>query len=482
MSCKALLDKRLELIAQSRALLDKATNEGRDLSAEEEANWQALNKEIDRTKDSIDKIAKLDQAEAEVRNYQDALERFRRDIPASAVPSASADEGPLGDMPFAESRALAVQAYFIRQSRDPKAQSLLTDKHRAALERHPETVNRDPETGALTLNLSLPGKGEGVQGYNRVRGHLLRNMRWDASNGAYYNVNPLTPQVGAGGGVLIPEGFINRFETALLAYGYMLQVAEVMRTTGANPMPWPTANDTSNKGRRLNVNAAVDNTGANISYPTFGATVFYAYKYTSDEILVPFELLRDNAVGLEAWLGEALGVRIGRVINDDFTTGTGADQPKGIITASVSGKTAASATAIKWDDLLDLEQSVDFAYRTQPGVGYMAHDAIVYYLRKLKNGDGNPLWQPSLQGGEPDRINGFPFTRNQSMDSTVASGKKTVLFGLLNKYKIRQVGDLRLYRLVERYRDNDQDAFLAFQEFDGNLLDAGTHPVKYLTH
>lgn len=477
MSCE-IRDKRLNLVAQARALLDKATAESRDLTPDEDGQYNKINADIDSLGRQLERLDKLAKIEAETRDAQNReADRVSRLAPGSAV--GPMDDGPLANVSEHDSRALAVQAYFLMQSSSPDAARLITDQHKAALAKHPGTVTRDAE-GKTFLNIRLAGTGEGPHGYNAVRARARANMRWDAHTGGYYNVNPLTTQVGAGGGVTVPEGFVNRFETALLAYGYMMQVAEVMRTPGANPMPWPTANDTSNKGRRLNQNAAVDNTGANIAYPTFGATIWYAYKYTSDEILVPFELLRDNAVGLEAWIGEALGIRIGRVINDDFTNGTGADQPKGIITAATSGKTAASATAIKYDEVIDLEYSVDPAYRFQPGAGYMCHDGIVQYLRKLKDGDGKYLWQPSQQAGEPDILNGYPLTRNQSMASTVATGNKTMLFGLLSKYKVRQVGDIRVYRLRERYRDNDQDAFLAFQEFDGNLLDAGTHPVKYL--
>ena len=103
-------------------------------------------------------------------------------------------------------------------------------------------------------------------------------------------------------------------------------------------------------------------------------------------------------------------------------------------------------------------------------------------IRKLKDGFGNYLWQSGLQQGVPDRVLSYRHTINQDMDSTIASGKKTILFGALNYYKIRTVGEIRMYRLVERYRDTDQDAFIAFIREDGNLLTAGTAPVKIMTH
>jgi HK97 family phage major capsid protein len=75
-------------------------------------------------------------------------------------------------------------------------------------------------------------------------------------------------------------------------------------------------------------------------------------------------------------------------------------------------------------------------------------------------------------------LNNRPYTINQDMQATIATGTTTIVFGQMSQYKVRQVNSIRLYRLVERYRENDQDAFLAFIEADGNLLDAGDHPVK----
>jgi HK97 family phage major capsid protein len=106
----------------------------------------------------------------------------------------------------------------------------------------------------------------------------------------------------------------------------------------------------------------------------------------------------------------------------------------------------------------------------------------VEYLRKLKDGNGRYLWQDNQQDGEPSRLHGRPITINQDMDSTIAAAKKTLLYGQLSKYKIRSVGGVRLYRLQERFRDNDEDGFIAFIREDGNLLDAGTKPVKVLLH
>ncbi len=287
----------------------------------------------------------------------------------------------------------------------------------------------------------------------------------------------LTGQSGPGGGYLIaPEQMVRNLEINMLYYGGMLQVAETITTTSGERMTWPTADDTGNTGVQLGESVTI---GSSVD-PTFAQVYWDAYKFSSQPILVPFELLEDSVFNLPQVLGELLGIRLGRVQNTKYTTGTGAATPKGLITAA-SSVSAISSTALVADDLISLWHSIDPAYRTA-GMGWMMHDNIVQALRKLKDGMGRYLWQDGLQNNSPDRLLGAPLTLNQDMDSTIASGKKTVLFGQLFKYKVRRVNGIRLYRLQERYRDTDQDAFIAFIRADGNLLDAGTHPVKYLSH
>lgn len=276
------------------------------------------------------------------------------------------------------------------------------------------------------------------------------------------------------GGALVPEGFIPRLEVAMLAFGGMLQTAEIIRTDQGNDIPWPTANDTGNTGRRIAESAAV----ATDVEPTFSQIVFHAYKYTSDEILIPSELLEDSAFDLPSLIAGMLGERLGRILNTECTTGDGNSQPYGIVNASTLGVTTASATAFTLDEIAALIASIEPAYVI--GSRFMCNSAITLALRLLKDGEGRPLWQSNAREGMPDTIYGYPMTINQDMASTIESGAKTLLFGQLSAYKIREVRGVRLYRLVERHRPEDQDGFLAFVRRDGNLIDAGTHPVKYL--
>lgn len=280
------------------------------------------------------------------------------------------------------------------------------------------------------------------------------------------------------GGYLVPEGFVQNLEIALLQYSNIRNVADVMRTASGQDLPWPSANDTFNKGAILVENATVGTQTVN-----FGQTVLHAYKYTSNMVQIPVELLEDSAFNLAAQLGQLLGIRIARIQNDHMTTGTGIAQPTGITIAATQGVAAASATAIAWDDMYKLKHAVDPAYRA-PGMNasWMFHDTIFGFLKRLKDGAGRYLWQSGVSASAPDTIDGDPYTINQSMASTMATGNKTVLYGAMSKYKVRDVTQIRLRRLVERFADSDQEAFVMFARFDSTLLDAGTHPVQYLVH
>jgi len=262
---------------------------------------------------------------------------------------------------------------------------------------------------------------------------------------------------------------------AMLEYGPMLQVADILRTATGNAVPWPTANDTGNKGVQIDESAA-DATNVD---PTFGVMTLNAYKYTSKIVLVPFELLQDSAFNMAAVLGQMLGERLGRIANEHTTTANGSDKPRGIVTAAALGVTAAGASAITFDEILDLEHSVKNPYRRTGA--YMMNDDVLKYVRKIKDGDGNYLWQMgNVLTGTPASLNGRPYFVNDDMAGTIEASAKTMIFGDLSKYKIRMVAEMRLKRLVERYAEYDQDGFVALMRLDGDLLNAGTNPVKYL--
>lgn len=278
------------------------------------------------------------------------------------------------------------------------------------------------------------------------------------------------------GGYLIPQGFSGQLEASMLAYGGMETVGDVFTTETGNTLPWPTVNDTAVTGRLLAINTSVTNTAV-----TYGVVNFAAYKFSSDSVLVPVELAQDSAFDLNAHLADVLATRLARVHNTYQTTGTASAQPGGVITGASSGVTAASATAVTYNELLDLEHSVDPAYRnTAMGTGFLFNDSTFKNIRKLVDSDGRPLWAPGLIGSAPDTISGWSYTINQDM-AAMTTGLKPIAFGAMKKFKIRKVKGFTLLRLVERYADDHQIGYLAFTRMDSKVLDAGTDPIKYIT-
>lgn len=259
----------------------------------------------------------------------------------------------------------------------------------------------------------------------------------------------------------------------MLAYANVRDYADVMRTDTGNDLPWPTVNDTTNKGALIAENVQVTEQDL-----AMGQIVFHGYKFTTNLVLIPAELMEDSAINLAEVIGELFGIRLGRSQADYFTFGSGAGQPTGFLTAATLGVTSASATAIAADELYNLKHSVDPWYR--PDACWTFHDQVYLYIKKLKDGQGRYLWQSGMAADAPDQIDGDPIHVNQSMANSVSNNNITVAYGQFKKFKIRDVARVRMRRLVERYADFDQEGFVGFMRCDSNLLDAGTHPIKYL--
>lgn len=269
-------------------------------------------------------------------------------------------------------------------------------------------------------------------------------------------------------------------EQALKEYGGMRQVATVFQTATGIQMQFPTGDATSEVGEIVGQNSAVS--GADT---TFGLVTLDVYKYSSKKIALPFELLQDSFIDIEAYIREVLQMRLGRIQNTHFTTGTGTGQPKGVVTAATSGKvgTTGQTSTVIYDDLVDLEHSVDPAYRGLPGVAFMMNDASVKVVRKIKDGNSRPIFVPGYEqgnpGGAPDTLMGRRIVVNQDV-ATMAANAKSILFGAFSKYKIRDVMDLTLFRMTDSaFTLNGQVGFVAFMRTGGNLIDNSGATVKY---
>ena len=285
---------------------------------------------------------------------------------------------------------------------------------------------------------------------------------------------------GAAGGYLVPTGWGAELLEALAAFGGMRARATVISTAGGNPIPWPTVDETSVEGEIV-----AESTAASAGDFTFGTTQIGAHKYSSKIVTIPFELLQDQGPGIdiEAFTRRALATRIARITNRHFTVGAGTTEPQGMVTGATVGKAGATGqvTTVLPDDLIDLEHSVDPAYRSMPGVGWMWHDTTLRQLKKLKDEEGRPLWLPGYNTKEPDTFLGYSYEINQHMPQ-MAANAKSIAFGDMSQYLIRDVMNVTLFRFDDSaFITKGQIGFLAWSRHDGKLVSAGK-PVKVYQH
>jgi HK97 family phage major capsid protein len=288
--------------------------------------------------------------------------------------------------------------------------------------------------------------------------------------------NTLSTSTPGQGGYTVQSEVAASVLDALKAFGGMRSVAEVLQTSAGNPLNFPTSDGTSETGEIIDQNTTA--TGADPSFATLALPV---YKYSSKIVAVPFELLQDSQIDVEAFVRNRLITRLGRITNTHFTTGTGSSQPNGLITAATAGVTAANTTsqvtAIIYDSLVDLVHSVDPAYRALGNCRFMMNDSSVKVIRKIKDGQSRPIFAPGYEtgtpGGAPDTLLGYPIQINQDVAAMAASAK-SIAFGDLSFYKIRDVMQVEMFRFTDSaYTKLGQVGFLAWLRSGGNLIDVG---------
>ncbi len=434
---KELRDKQQEVLTEARSLMDQAGE------AEDEARASELEASADKA------MAKFDELEKKAKREEQAIERENKMLEAEEqLRDIDRSRRPVDDDSATQDRAASAEKV------DPK------EAHRAAFRNF--------------LAYGMDGLGPDERKLMTSKAGELRQLLGEGEARAQ--------GVGssASGGALVPEGFMAELIVSLKDYGPMMDpgvVRQIVTATG-NAMPWPTMDDTNNVGRLL-----AENTQVTATDITFGTKQLDAYKYSSDLILVSAELLQDSALDTEAIVRNAMAERIGRILNQHMTTGTGSSQPNGVVTAATAGVTAAANNAITGDELIDLEHSVDPAYRRAANVKWMFNDTTLKVIRKLKDGDGNYLWQMGdVRVGAPATLLGHPYEINQDMasigDASPDGDNRVILFGDFSKYVARMVRMFAVRRLTERYADYDQVGFVGFTRADGELVD--TAAIKYL--
>jgi HK97 family phage major capsid protein len=349
--------------------------------------------------------------------------------------------------------------------------ALIEEEERA--ERLDAVMNRPAGDLRSTTPIAEGGEGDDQERYSRAFDAFVRRGMGDITQEdralmqrGLVSDPELRAQgatTGAAGGYTVPLEFWDRLVETLKAYGGILGLAQTLTTDSGAELLWPTT------GAAVKGAIVAENTQHTEQDETFGQASVKAYLYSSKITRVSFQLLQDSGINLNTWLPRRLGERIGRAVAEHLAVGTGVDQPEGILTGLTLATETSTVNKVGYDDLVDLEHSVDPAYR---GRGrYVLADTALRELRKLKDTTGRPLWTPTVAGGVSSTINGREYTIDNSFPA-FAAGAASVVFGDIEAaYLVRQVRGAQVLRLTERYADFLQVGFLGFQRLDATVQD-----------
>ncbi len=273
--------------------------------------------------------------------------------------------------------------------------------------------------------------------------------------------NVLQEGIDPQGGYLVPDEYDKRLID-------ILTEENVMRTLGTNI--------TTSGEHKINIAAtkpaaAWIEEGGTLTFgdATFDQIILDAHKLHV-AIKVTEELLYDNAFNLENYILTQFGKALSNAEEDAFINGTGVGQPLGILAETGGaqvGVTSASSTKVTADEIINLVYSLKRPYRKN--AVFLANDVCVAELRKLKDNNGQYLWQPSLQAGEPDRVLGYKIYTSPYFPVPTAGGT-AVAFGDFSYYNIGDRGTRSFAELKELFAGNGMIGFVAKERVDGKLV------------
>jgi len=316
-----------------------------------------------------------------------------------------------------------------------------------------------PVNTPITLKPTTNGEektGRATDEYLNAFWKTLRNKNsYDVQNAL---------QIGADseGGYLVPDEFERTLIEALEEVNVFRQLAKVITTaSGDKKIPVVASKGTASW---VEEEASIPETDDG-----FGQVSIGAYKLAT-MIKVSEELLNDSVFNLESYIAKEFARRIGAKEEEAFFVGDGTGKPTGIFNATggaTLGVTTASATAVTLDEVMDLFYSLKSPYRRN--AVFFMNDSTVKAIRKLKDGNGQYLWQPSVQAGQPDTILNRP-VKTSAFVPTIAATAKTIAFGDFGYYWVADRQGRSFQRLNELFAATGQVGFKATQRVDGKLI------------
>lgn len=269
-------------------------------------------------------------------------------------------------------------------------------------------------------------------------------------------------------GAPVPTSFYNTLVEHLVVQGPMLDgnVVTILTTNGGESLQIPRTSTYSAPA------ITAEGSAISESDPTFGAFVTLgAFKYAAT-FQLSREVVEDSGINLLDFVARQAAVGMGTAVNAGLTTGTGTVQPTGIVTAASSAVTGGTGVAgvPTADDLITLAYTCPSPYRRR-GAAFQMRSSTLAAIRKLKDTTNNYIWAPGIQPGQPDQLLGYPVLENPDVPAT-ATGAKSVIFGDMSSYYVRQVRGIDFARDDSVGFVNDLITFRVTWRGDGNQPDA----------
>lgn len=273
--------------------------------------------------------------------------------------------------------------------------------------------------------------------------------------------NVLQEGVDSDGGYLVPVEYDTRLIEGLTEENIMRKLATTIKTAAERKI---------NIGASTPAAAWIDEGEA----LTFGDAKFDQINLDAHKLHVAVkvteELLYDNVFNLETYIINKFAKALANAEEDAFLNGDGVGKPLGIFAITGGGEigvTTSSATTISADEVINLIYSLKRPYRKN--AAFITNDQTLAILRKLKDGNGAYIWQPSYQVGEPDSLLGYPVYTSAYVP-TVAAGNPVIAFGDYSYYNIGDRGSRSFAELKELFAGNGMVGFVAKERVDGRLV------------
>ena len=438
LNSRKLREERDGMATRAEAIVKKSEDENRGLTSEENAEWQGLIDNVD--------------------SHDERIKRIEDNNSRATPPPVKTEDIP-------------TQAGELHDSKDPEAQRLNFISWLIGNQSRGSYILGDafmtPEKRKQMDHEKL-GKLRWQQLERKQRDFMSRVGVDTAELQALgVDTRALGVNVGESGGYLVDSMMAMSIDKAMLDYGRILNTGiKTVSTATGGPYPMPLNDDTANRSRIIGEGKGTDRTTLNYGNVTLGA-----YRYSTGVILISLEALQDSAFDLESEVFESFGIRHGRGIGEDLVTGSNGGEPEGIVNASVRGlQLTTNSTTFEYDDLVDLEESLDEAYH---GMGeYAFNQDTRGLLRKIKDLEGLPMLRfMDTPDGPVSIFNNKKYTIVNEMPS-IGNGNRFMLWGDFSKYCYRQVMGFQIFRQMETHIEDGQIGLIGHARADGKLVDA----------